>query len=210
MRRARLTASGVLAVIGVLALLVGHDVRAWRHTIRTAVVSYDVAPKRPLSLDAPTLLPSAFSARLLGVRRDRLWLEALQKFVVTRDRIANLDQLGPAAYRELRESEAALSKLTQDADVRRASDAYNLLGVLTFRSAYPGDSIDPGLVQDALTDLQTAVRVDGGDDVAKQNLELVLRALLASHAVAIQAQGTGNHATNFRKGGFGGPPGRGY
>jgi hypothetical protein len=208
--RVRLIVAGVVAVVAAAALLLAHDVRSWQHTIDTATADYRVAPKDRLSLTAATILPSGVSGRLLGVRRDRQWLDALQKFVVTRDRLLNQDQLGPAAYRLLHDSEAAISKVTQDRDPLRSSQAYNLLGVLVFRSAYPGDSIDPGLVQDALTDLQTAVRVDGGDEAAKENLELVLRGLLASHSVTLQAQGTGNHVTKIRKGGNGGPPGQGY
>jgi hypothetical protein len=208
--RLRLVLSGVAAAIGVLALLLAHDVRSWQHTVATATSEYGVAPKERLSLAASTVLPSRLSGNLIGVGRDRLWLDALQKFVVTRDKLANQDQLGPAAYRNLHDSEAALSKVTQDRNAARSSQAYDLLGILVFRSAYPGDSIDPGLIQDALTDLQTAVRVDGGNEDAKENLELVMRGLVAEHSVTIQAQGTGNHVTKIRKGGFGGPPGRGY
>jgi hypothetical protein len=210
MTRLRLVAAAAAAVVGVVALLLAHDVRSWHHTLGVAAADYSVAPKAPLSLSAGTFLPAGLSGRLLATGRDRQWLDALQKFVITRDRLANQDQLGPAAYRMLRESEAAVSKLTQEPDPLLSSQAYNLLAVLVFRSAFPGDSIDPGLVQDAVTDLQTAVRVNGGDELAKENLELVFRSLQASHPVTVQAQGAGNHVTKLRKGGNGGPPGRGY
>lgn len=210
MRRGRLLAAAAAAVVAALALLLAHDVRAWHRTIDAAAADYAVAPKTPFPSTAATALPSGASGRLLGVRRDREWLEAVQRFVVTRDRLANQDQLGPAAYKAIHDAEAVLSRLTQDDDARRSSQAFNLLAILTFRAAYPGDTIDPGLIQQALTDLDTAVRIDGGNVQAKENLELVLRTILASHAVTIQTQGVGNHVTKLRKGGNGGPPGRGY
>jgi hypothetical protein len=209
-RRGRLAVASVAAVVGVLALVLAHDLRSWRHTLEAAAAGYAVAPGERVSTTAPTILPSGVSADLLAVRRDREWLSALQKFVATSDLLAGQDQLGPAAYRALRQSEADISKVTQEHDPVLSSQAYNLLGVLVFRSAYPGDSIDPGLIQDALLDMQTAVRVDGNDVLAKENLELVLRGLVAEHSVTVHAQGTGNHVTKIRKGGDGGPPGRGY
>jgi hypothetical protein len=210
MRGSRLAVSAAVAVAAVLALLLAQDLRSWRHTLASDTVDFSLAPRRPLPLTAPTILPAGLSSRLLDIRRDREWLDALQKFVVTYDQIENQDALGPGAYRLLHISEAALAKVTQDPGPARASQAYNLLGVLVFRSAYPGTGVDPGLVQDALSDIQNAIRVDGSNEAAKENLELALRTLVASHTVSLKSQGTGNHTTKIRKGGYGGPPGQGY
>jgi hypothetical protein len=208
--RLRLALAGVLAAVSLVVLFVAHDVRAWHDTLSAAAVDYDIAPKEPVSTTPSTILPAGVAGSILGVDRDRRWLDALQKFVVTYDFVSTADQLGPAAYQAIHATESALTPLTQDRDPARSSQAHALLAVLQYRSAFPGDSIDPGLIQDAIDNLQTAVRVDGGDELAKEDLEIVLRTLTASKSSTEQAQGVGNHVLKLRKGGYGGPPGRGY
>jgi hypothetical protein len=210
MRRWRLVAIVVLTVAGALAFVLANDVSSWRRTLGADAVAYSAAPGQPARLTAPTILPSGVSGRLLAVERDRQWLAALQQFVVTYNITEDADGLGPASYQLLHAGERALSKVTQDPDPARASQAYNLLAVLVFRSAYPGSGVDPGLIQEALSDLQNAVRVDKGDELAKENLELALRVLVAKHGVSLKNQGVGDKATRIRKGGQGGTPGSGY
>jgi hypothetical protein len=204
----RLAACLLAVVIGSLVVVLAHDVRSWRNTFRADALGA-AFPGGEVQSTAPTVLPSSVSAGLLSVGRDRDWLNALQKFAVAYLTTENADALGPGSYTLLNSGEAALSTVTQDPDPVRASQAYNLLAVLVFRSAYPGTGVDAGLVQEALTDLQNAVRVDGANEPAKENLELALRVLVAVHA-AVPARGAGNRATRKRKGGYGGPPGFGY
>jgi hypothetical protein len=209
-RRMQGPAVVLLLAVAAFALVLAHDVRSWRRTLDAGALSYAAAPTQPVRRTAATILPSGISAHLLAVERDQQWLHALNRFTVANLATENADSLGPATYQLLHAGEAALTTVTQDPDRPRASQAYNLLAVLVFRAAYPGTGIDPGLVQEALTELQNAVRVDAADETAKENLELALRVLKAPHALTQKAQGTGAHATNLRKGAYGGPPGHGY
>src|SRR5439155_25822314 len=98
----------------------------------------------------------------------------------------------------------------RDPDPVRASQAYNLLAVLVFREAYPGNVVVRRLVQESLTDLQNAVRLDPTNEPAKQNLELTLRVLVAVDLEDRQARAAGTRRAKARKGGYQGPPGAGY
>jgi hypothetical protein len=199
-----------LAVVaGVLALLLAGDVRSWRDLFRHDALQYSAAPRRPVELAASTSLPRAFSKSLLGVGDDQKWLTALRKFQLAYQDTLGLNSLARSDYLLLNQGEAALRKVTQDPDPARASQAYNLLAVLTFREALPGTGTDPNLLQQALTDFQDAVRLDANDEQAKENLELGLRVLIAVNKIQ-QGQAPGRVATKKKQGGYGGPPGEGY
>jgi hypothetical protein len=160
-------------------------------------------------LTASTELPSSVSGGVLGVGVDRDWLKALQKFWVAYQFTKNVESLDRNSYVLLNQGEAALRGLAQDRDRARASQAFDLLAVLVAREAYPGSNVDPGLVQQSLTDLQTAVRLDPANEAAKENLELSLRVLVASRSKN-RGRSAANHASNKHGGGYGEPPGEGY
>jgi hypothetical protein len=196
-------------VLGVLAVLLAGDVRSWRDLFRHDALQYSSAPRQPVRLEASTRLPRTVSKSLLGVGDDQRWLTALRKFQLAYRDTLGLNSLGRSDYLLLNQGEAALRKVTQDPDPVRASQAYNLLAVLTFREALPGTGTDPNLLQASLTDLQDAVRLDPNDEQAKENLELGLRVLIAVNKIQ-QGQSPGKTPTKQKQGGFGGPPGEGY
>lgn len=213
MRRATLVlrhaAIPVALALGVVLLLLAHDVRAWHGTLTRATLQTTKHPATPWSTSAPTLVPGVSDA-LLSVQRDRRWLAGIQLFSYAYEQTENLDNLGASGYELLLQGEARLTKLTQDPDPARASQAYDLLAVLVFRQAYPGSGVDAGLVSQAVIDLQDAVRLDPHNELAKENLELALRVASAVHNAVRKASSNGNARTNRRKGGFGTPAGVGY
>jgi hypothetical protein len=210
MRLRRLVAIALLAGLGVLVALLANDVRRWHSTMRSDAVAYSAAPGRTLPLTAPTILPAGASGSLLSVSRDQQWLSALRRFVTVYDFIDPLDHLGPGVYSILNGPETSLAKLTQDPSPARASQAYDLLAVLLFRSAYPGTGTNTTLLQQALTDLQDAVRVDGSNETAKKNLELAIRVLVAKHGGRLKLPGPGTRPTKRRTGANALPPGAGF
>jgi hypothetical protein len=107
-------------------------------------------------------------------------------------------------------AEGDLTKVSQSPEPARASQAYDLIGTLVFRSAYPGTGTNPTLLQEAVSDLQNAVRVDESNETAKENLELAMRVVTATHGGRLQIGGTGTQATHIRKGGEALPPGAGF
>jgi hypothetical protein len=206
----RIAAVAACVVVGVLLVLLGHDVRSWQSTQHRDALVATLQPATPVSLTPSTVLPATVSETALGAGRNRHWLDAIQKFALAYQETENADALGPTTYALLDKGEAALNKLTQDPNPARASQAYNLLAVLVFRQAYPGSGVNAGLVGNALIDLQDAVGLDPQNELAKENLELALRVAVAVHATVKKAPSTGNAASNRRKGGEGGPPGVGY
>lgn len=125
-------------LVAVLLALLAQDIRAQRTAARP-----------------DTVLPAALSERLLDLGPQRRLRHAVRLY----ERASTDTRLRSAAER-------ALTAATQDGDPRRASQAYDLLALLTFHR---------GAAIDALTELQTAVRLDPANDFAKENLELVLR-----------------------------------
>jgi hypothetical protein len=205
-----IAAISLTLVVGVALLLLAQDVRAWHTKIVRATAQTTKHPASPWSTSANTVLPQFASADVLGVKRNRKWLSAIQIFSYAYQQTENLDTLGASGYELLLLGEAQLKPLTQDPDPARASQAFNLLAVLVFRQAYPGSGVDAGLVGDGVIDLQNAVRLDPQNELAKENLELALRTASATHNVVRKASSNGNSKTNKRKGGFGTPAGAGY
>jgi hypothetical protein len=210
MRRVRLGGTLLAIAVGVVLLLLAGDLRAWRNTLNQASLRYDSSPLAPVQLTPETALPAGLSGRLLAVSSDQRWLEALRTFAYVYKTTTNLDALGPGDLTLLNGSEAELSPLTQDANAVRASQAYDLIAVVMFREAYPGEGVDTGMISDAVLDLQNAVTLDPANELAKENLELALRVAYATHAAVHIAVGAGNHAAPRRQGGTDGPPGEGY
>jgi len=200
----------VALVLGILLLFLAHDVRSWHKTLRSDALRSYADPASHVRLTARTVLPSGLSGSVLGVSRDRLWLAALQKFRLAYGATLRVNELAPEHYRLLNNAEAALGRVTQDPNPHRASQAYNLLGVLVFREAYPGTVVVRRLVQESLTDVQNAVRLDPARETSKENLELTLRVLIAVSLAQEQARSAGTHRANAKKGGYEGPPGAGY
>jgi hypothetical protein len=210
MRALRIGAIVACAALGILLVLLAQDVRSWGSTLHDDALAATAHPSTPVELTPSTILPAGASERALNAGDDRAWLDAIQKFTYAYEKTENVDGLGPPLLALLNQGEVALNKLTQDPDPASASQAYDLLAVLVFRQAYPGSSVDPGLVGNALIDLENAVRLDPQNEFAKENLERALRVASAVHATVKQAPSTGNTAGTKRRGGQGAPAGVGY
>src|SRR5262249_13821759 len=133
MRMWRIVAAAVVLVLGVAAIVLAHDVRSWRNTLRDDAVAYSAFPSRREPLTAPTVLPAGVTTRLLAVERDRDWLRALPLFTRVDEATRNVPTFGRVAYAALNRGRAVLGTVTHDPDPARASQAYNLLALLTFR-----------------------------------------------------------------------------
>jgi hypothetical protein len=210
MRRWRLVTIVVLAAAGAVAAVFASDLRSWRNTLRSDALAYTAAPGQPLRLTAPTILPAGVSGTFLSVERDRKLLDALRQFVIVYHFINPMDNLGPGVRRVLDRPEALLAKAAQDPDPARAAQAYDVLGALVFRSAYPGTGTNPTLLAEAVSDLQNAVRTDGTNEMARENLELALRVLVAKHGGEFKLPGSGTTPTKLRRGSNPPPPGGGF
>lgn len=209
-KRSLLVAAIVLATgLGVVALLLAHDIRAWRGTFRADALQYTVAPKLAAQRTAATTLPSSLSSSLLGVGGNQRWLEAMQKFMIAYQDTEGLTDIGREDYVLLHQGETALRRVTQDPNDGRASQAYGLLGVLIFHESLAGTGTDASLVQEAVTDFQDAVRLDPGDEPAKENLELGMRVLISIGKIR-EGEAAGTKTTKKHRGGYGEPAGEGY
>lgn len=168
----RLAAALAAVAAAVLCVLLAHDVRAQR----TA---------------SPTVLPQAVTERLLDLGPQRRLRRAIRLYERARtDRGARVA------------AERALGAAAQDDDPRRASQALDLLALLTFRR---GTAASAG---QAVGELQTAIRLDPSNDAAKANLELMLR-LLEAHgarpgpAATSGPRGQGRHGAGSATSGAG-------
>jgi hypothetical protein len=207
--RYRIVAGVVTVVVGVVAIVLADDVRSWRDTLRDDAVAYSVAPGQKQRLTAPTALPAGVAGQLLRVERDREWLEALRVFTRADEATRNVASFDRAEYALLNAGRAVLGRMTQDPDPARASQAYDLLAVLVYRESSSSGVVDQGLVREAVTDLQNAVRLDGTNEDAEANLELLLRIVTAPRQEQ-QQRAIGRRETKNRKGGYGGTQGTGY
>jgi hypothetical protein len=212
MRRLVIASAIVAVLLGVLALLLADDVRSWNRTLAGAPIAYDAHRDAVLQLTAPTVLPAGISGDILGVGTEQKWLTGLQRFNRVYQGTRHLDLLDPKAYKSLNGAEAVLTKLAQDPNPARASQAYDLLGILVFREATPGTgNVVRSLVQKALIDLENAVRLDPANEAARENIELLLGFVnLAIPPEQQQSRGLGLHTGTYPKGGYAGPPGEGF
>jgi hypothetical protein len=204
----RLTAAVLALSIAVVVALLAQDVRSWRNTLRNDAVSYAASPTAPVRYTAPTYLPAGVSARLLAVNRERQTLEALRFFA----RAHALDpRLAYAAAGQhlLHTTERALTLAAQDPNPTRAAQAYSLLAAVLLedaRASFTGD-LAPYLI--AISAMQTAVRVDPGNERVAANLELLLRQFQADGRQRTQLPANNQGSKKRRKAvdrGKGAPP----
>ena len=205
--------AALLTVLAVLAALLAADVRGWRTTLRqddallpTAATAANWRPEARLG---------SLAERALGVRDDveaRRAIKLYLRNIKVPVRLDNAQQVALARGR----AEQALASVARTSDGPRASQAETLLGVLVFTDVGPSNDpfqettgIDPDQAQASIGDFQDAVRADPENAVAKYDLELALRALLAQGIRVGAGQQTGAGSTGQRGAG-GGLPGSGY
>lgn len=211
MRGARLALIPVAIVVGVVMLLLAHDVRSWQSSLKDEKLDYEAALSAPVLKTPSTSLPSGVSGALLSAGRTQQWLKALTAFSAAQRATSKLPVLGPESYIILRKGQAALGPVTRDPNPVRASQAYNLLAAIEFREAIPGSGVVHSLVDNTLSDLENALRLDPNNEEARENMELVIRYItVALPPEQRQTRGLGKHANLYPKGGYAGPPGEGY
>ena len=206
--------AAVLVVLAVLAALLAADVRGWQTTLREndALLAVRARGGDTAAGHASRL------ARGANARRERRRRRAARDRALPRERQAcrcastTRTQVALARGR----AEQALASVARSSDGARASQAETLLGVLVFTDVGPSTDpfeetapTDPDQAQASVGDFQDAVRADPANAVAKYDLELALRALLAQGVRVGAGQQTGAGATG-RRGAGGGVPGSGY
>jgi hypothetical protein len=207
------TGAAVLLVLAVLTALLAADVRAWRTTLREDDALLAAAPAA--AAWEPDTHLNSIAERALGVHDD---VEARRAIALYRRNIdipVRLDNAQQVALARGR-AEQALASVARSSDGPTASQAETLLGVLVFTDVGPSNDpfqettgIDPDQAQASIGDFQDAVRANPDNAVAKYDLELALRALLAQGIRVGAGQQTGAGSTGQRGAG-GGSPGSGY
>ena len=205
--------AAVLAVLAVLAALLAADVRGWQKTLREndALLSSAAAA----TARQPDTHLGSLAERTLGVRDDLDARRAIGLYLGNLNLPVRLDNAQQVAVARGR-AEQALASVARSSGAARASQAETLLGVLVFTDVGPSTDpfgetapTDPDQAQASVADFQDAVRADPANAVAKYDLELALRALLAQGVRVGAGQQTGAGSTGQRGAG-GGVPGSGY
>ncbi len=204
MKRSRLVIGLVLLVAAIALALLASDLRAWPRALRAGDVRA-AAGAQP-TWRPSTALPSSWSENLLGLRPDRALRLAIEDFRKTYALPPGLDS-DLTGVRQRDVAEARLAALTQDSNPERASQAFDLLGLMLFGDAAAG--VGGGATTNALGDLEQAVRLDDDNADAKANLELMLRLLAGSGSRPGSAAATGPRSTG-RHGAGSGAAGEGY
>ena len=191
----RVLAAPVLVAAGVFLVLLAADVRVWRHTLadgRTA---------------ARTSVPWNAAERVLAVDDDVRARRAIALFRATASVHPRLDNaLAVTAARAHAETELAAVARGRGA---RASQAATLLGVLAFGDLARGGGRNASQAQTALGDFADAVRAQPSNEIAKYDLELLTRSLIARGVRTGTTEEGGAGATG-RAGAGSGVPGQGY
>lgn len=211
MRRRILLAAGavVCTALSAFLFLLALDVGRLSDAMAASDVRYRAQPDRPELWRAETTAPFDAAERLLGVRDDIAFREAI-RFL----RLGRLD-LGitsdPALALNRNEARARLQQIAgEDADRRRRSRAINLIGVIAFASSLTEARDQAAFISDATAAFQNAIELDPDNREAKTNLELSLqrgRALQPTEAGGGPNPSPGGSGA---KGAGAGDPGSGY
>jgi len=190
--------------LAVLALLLAVDVRSWENALSDGDAVYASAPER--ATWTPSTRLGGVAGSLLGVDDDVATRRALQLY----DRVAGTRLTFDNATRvqtARAEAQDALVAAAAGNNQQLASQARTLLGILTFGRNASG--VEEDQVESAIADFTDALRADGSNDVAKFDLELLLRASAVSGTRPGQGVG-GGFGRGGRRGAGGGTPGKGY
>jgi hypothetical protein len=206
--RPRLGIAALLAGAAAVVALLSTDLGAWTDAVRTGDARYRAAPAAA-RWSASTTLPFGAAHGLLAIGDDLDARRAIRLFRLGYGVPVRLDTAvqvqGTRALAELALADVARGR----GDPRRASQASDLLGVLAFGDFAAGGARDPDQAERAVSAFATAVRLDPGNEAAKVNLELALRAFRARGVRPGASPSTGGHGTG-RHGAGTGIPGSGY
>ncbi len=200
----RLVIGACLVVLAVPAVLLARDVRSWRAALETGDAVYAAAPAR--ASWTPSTHVGALAEDLLGVEGEAALRRALQLYGKSVGLPVRLDNAREVATARAR-AQKALAIEARDSNRRRASQALTLLGILAFGAVAQG--VDQTQVDAAAADFTDAIRADPTNELARFDLELLLRST-AAHGVRIGPGTGGGFGKTGRRGAGGGIPGRGY
>lgn len=203
MRALWIALAAALVALAVLAALLAADVRSWPAAFSSGDALYEASAPN-VTWTTPTRL-GALSQDLLGVQVDLRLRRALQLY---RESSAIPQRLDNAIEVQTVRADAqnALTAAARQSPPQGASQALTLLGILAFRAVAVGGASSQ--TDAAVSDFTDAVRTDPGNDLAKYDLELLLR-LTAAHGVragAGQSSGVGRSGRH----GAAGLPGSGF
>jgi hypothetical protein len=203
-RTLRLVVGVGLAVLAVLVALLAADVRSWPAAFGSGDALEAASPSR--ASWTPSTHLGGLTQNLLGLEDDLQLRRALQLY---RESGAVPQRLDDALAVETARAAAqeGLTSAARGSPPEGASQALTLLGILAFRSVAAGGGANQ--TDAALADLTDAVRLDPGNELAKYDLELLLR-LGAAHGVRSGAGQSSGFGRGGRRGGGGGLAGGGY
>ncbi len=166
----------VCIAAGIGLLLLALDARTWRTTVAQDDLRFRALPAHQGLWKPQTSLPGDPAGALLGTGDTMAYRRGLQLFWYSR--IGS----NPEERQDLPTLRAEAQQRLQDLidhglSAHERSFAANLLGVLVVTT--PASAQDKGAIEQILKRaagyFQQAIRIDGGDDDAKLNLEMVLR-----------------------------------
>ena len=205
MRFWRLLLGGLAIVLGVTALALAHDVRAWTGAVDRGDARFASEPTAA-RWTAGTWLPADAGLRTTGLRDDLGVRRGERAFAVATAAPRGFDNgRHQAQLRAL--AELALSDTVAGGSAVQASRAGNLSGILAAATETPDDAA-VGERRAAET-FEAAIRADPTNVDAKHNLELLLRRI----RVVGSREGAGGSAGFFGDsltGAGAGLPGSGY
>lgn len=164
----------VCLVLATACFLLARDVARWQTAVQLSDVRYRTAPEADGLWQTTETFPGGLAGRLLDVRDDVRYREALRAF-----RLSRLD-LGTTSDPKLAlqrgEARARLQEIAGDTGDRRLrSRAMGLLGVLSFASALSEARGQALHIADAVSSFQGAINLDPTNTEPKVNLELSLQ-----------------------------------
>jgi hypothetical protein len=161
---------------GAALFLLALDARIWRSTVARDDLRFRALPSHRGLWRPQTSLPGDPASALLGTGDTLAYRSALQHFWFSRigadpEERVDLPTLRATAQQQLQD------RIDHGVSRPERSDAANLLGVLVVTT--PASTQDKGAIGQILKRaagyFQQAIRLDGANDEAKLNLELVLR-----------------------------------
>jgi hypothetical protein len=196
--------AAALAALGVLAALLAADVRSWPPALTSGDDLFAASAPR-VTWIPPTRL-GGLAQDLLALQGDVQLRRALQLY---RESGAVPERLDNAVNVQTTRAEAqdALTAAARSSPPQDASQALTLLGILAFHSVAAGGGSSQ--TDAALSDFTDAVRTDPENELAKYDLELLLR-LTAAHGVRPGAGQSAGGVGRSGRHGAAGLPGSGF
>jgi hypothetical protein len=175
LRKHRAALLAVLCVAaGVALVMLSLDARNWRTTVAQDDLRFRALPAHTGLWRPQTSLPGDPASALIGTGDTMAYRRALQLFWYSR--IGS----NPESRQDLptlrAEAQQRLQTLTDDGlSAHERSYAANLLGVLVVTTPTSDKNAVTEILKRAAGYFQQAIRIDGTNDDAKMNLEMVLR-----------------------------------